>query len=46
MMQLRLASMRDVELIKKARDLARGIDFSKYSSLKEKVKEFKWKVKD
>lgn len=40
MMQLRLASMRDVELIKLARELARGIDFSKYSSLKEKVKEW------
>jgi ATP-dependent DNA helicase RecG len=44
MMQLRLASMRDVELIKKARDLARGIDFSKYSSLKEKVKEWEGTV--
>lgn len=43
-MQLRLASMRDVELIKKARDLAHGIDFSKYPSLQEKVKEWEGTV--
>ena len=40
MMQLRLATMRDVELIKLAREVARGIDFEQYPTLKEKVQEW------
>jgi ATP-dependent DNA helicase RecG len=38
MMNLRLATMRDTELIKLAREMARGIDFVKYPTLREKVK--------
>ncbi|HYE59809.1 MAG TPA: ATP-dependent DNA helicase RecG [Candidatus Kapabacteria bacterium] len=37
MMALRLATMKDVDLIKLARELARGIDFNTYPVLKEKV---------
>lgn len=40
LMQLRLASLRDVSLIKRARELAQGIDFNKYPTLIEKVQ--KW----
>ncbi len=40
MMNLRLATMKDRELIKLAREVARGIDFEKYASLKNKVKEW------
>lgn len=37
-MHLRLATMRDVAIIKKARELARGIDFARWPQLKEKVR--------
>lgn len=40
LMNLKLASMRDVEIIKLARELARGIDFVKYPVLKQKVDEW------
>jgi len=40
LMNLRLASLKDTEIIKKAREIARDIDFSHYHSLKEKVKEW------
>ena len=40
MMNLKLATMKDIEIIKLARELARGIDFTKYPSLREKVKEW------
>lgn len=40
MMNFKLATMKDVDLIKLARELARGISFEKYPSLKEKVKEW------
>ena len=39
-MNLKFASTRDIDLIKTARQLASGIDFSKYPSLKERVKEW------
>ncbi len=44
MMQLRLATMRDVDLIKVARDVARGVDFEKYPTLKAKVQEWETTV--
>lgn len=37
MMQLKLASMRDLSLMKLARDLAQEIDITKYPLLKEKI---------
>ena len=40
MMNFKLASLRDTDLIKLARDLARGIDFVKHATLKERVKEW------
>jgi ATP-dependent DNA helicase RecG len=40
MMNLKLASMRDKDLINLARETARGVDFQKFSTLKEKVKEW------
>ena len=40
MMNLKLATMKDIELIKLARELARGIDFEKYYTLRNKVKEW------
>ena len=40
MKNFKLATMQDHDLIKLARDMARGIDFGKYSSLKEKVEEW------
>ncbi|PIR76783.1 MAG: DNA helicase RecG [Candidatus Magasanikbacteria bacterium CG10_big_fil_rev_8_21_14_0_10_42_10] len=40
MNELKFATMQDGELIKLARDVARGIDFEKYRSLKEKVEEW------
>ena len=40
MMQFQLASMHDVDLIKKARDLAREINFETYPELLKKVTEF------
>ncbi len=44
MMNLRLATLQDKELIKLARDLARGIDFAKFPVLKNKVKEWEERV--
>ncbi len=43
-MRLKLASMKDYEIIRTARNLARDIDFDKYKSLKEKVIEWEEKV--
>lgn len=40
LMNLKLATMRDADLIKLARDVARGIDFKKYSTLKKKVQQW------
>ncbi len=40
MSELRFATMQDGGLIKLARDVARGIDFEKYSSLRERVEEW------
>ncbi|OGH75709.1 MAG: hypothetical protein A3G00_03115 [Candidatus Magasanikbacteria bacterium RIFCSPLOWO2_12_FULL_43_12] len=40
MENFRLATMKDGQLIKLARDLARGMDFGKYPALKEKVEEW------
>ena len=40
MMQLRLATMRDGDIIRLAREMAKGIDFVKHQALKEKVKEW------
>lgn len=40
LMNLRLATMRDVGLIKLARELSRGIDFKKYPELAQKVTEW------
>lgn len=39
-LSFRLASMKDIELIKLSRDLAKGIDFEENKILKEKVKEW------
>jgi len=44
MMHLRLASLRDGDIIKTAREIARGLDFSQYPSLKEKVGEWEGMV--
>jgi len=44
MMNLRLASLHDTDIIRMARDLARGIDFKNYPTLKEKVKDWEKKV--
>lgn len=44
MMNFKLATYKDQELIKLARDVARGIDFDKYKSLKEKVEEWEGQV--
>lgn len=40
MMNFRLATMRDIGIIKLSRELARGIDFEKYPSLAGKVREW------
>jgi len=42
--ELKFATMQDGEMIKLARDVARGIDFEKYTSLKEKVEEWERRV--
>jgi len=42
--ELKFATMQDGELIKLAREVARGIDFEKYSTLKERVEEWEKKV--
>jgi len=39
-LNFRFASMRDTDIIKLAREFAHGIDFKKYPSLKEKVKQW------
>ncbi|MBT3419030.1 MAG: ATP-dependent DNA helicase RecG [Candidatus Magasanikbacteria bacterium] len=44
MEQFRLASMKDGDLIKKARDIAKGVDFQKHPSLDEHMKEWEEKV--
>jgi ATP-dependent DNA helicase RecG len=44
MMNLRLASLHDTDIIRLARELARGIDFKNYPTLKEKVKDWERKV--
>lgn len=44
MMNLRLATLQDKELIKLARDMARGVDFAKYPVLKNKVKQWEERV--
>jgi len=44
MQQLRLATMRDTEIIKLARELARDIDFGLHPALKEAVREWEEKV--
>ncbi|MFA4830586.1 MAG: ATP-dependent DNA helicase RecG [Patescibacteria group bacterium] len=44
MMNLRLATFHDHELIKLARELARGIDFGKYPALRERVREWEGRV--
>lgn len=44
LMNFRLATMKDVEIIKLARSMAKGIDFEKYAKLKEKVKEWEQRV--
>ncbi|MCB9799025.1 ATP-dependent DNA helicase RecG [Candidatus Nomurabacteria bacterium] len=44
MMQFKLATMRDVDLIKLAREAARDIDFEKYPQLKEQVKKWEQNV--
>lgn len=44
MMNFRLATMRDVDIIKKARDIARDIDFERYPQLREKVSEWERSV--
>ncbi len=40
MQQFRLATMQDISIIKKARDIAKGIDFARYPSLLQKVGEW------
>lgn len=40
MMNFRLATMRDIDLIKLSRELARDIDFEKYPTLRQKVDEW------
>ncbi len=44
MMNLRLASLKDIDIIHTARGLARGLNFDAYPTLKEKVKEWERKV--
>jgi len=44
MMNLKLATMKDNDIIKLARDVARGMDFGKYPSLKKKVGEWEKSV--
>lgn len=44
MEQFRLATMKDVDIIKLARDMARDIDFEKYINLKEKVSDWEKEV--
>ncbi|MDD2656107.1 MAG: ATP-dependent DNA helicase RecG [Patescibacteria group bacterium] len=44
MMNLKIATMQDKEIIKLSRDVARGMDFNKYPSLKKKVGEWESKV--
>jgi len=44
MQQFRLATLKDVELIKLARDMARGVDFEKFSILRERVNEWEGRV--
>lgn len=44
MMNLRLASLRDTDIIRQARELARGIEFKKYPSIIQKMKEWDSKV--
>lgn len=44
MMNFRLATMRDVDLIKLARDMTRGIDFKSYPQFREKVAEWEDRV--
>ncbi|MFA7245308.1 MAG: ATP-dependent DNA helicase RecG [Candidatus Magasanikbacteria bacterium] len=44
MMNLKLATMKDNDIIKLARDVARGMDFDKYPSLKKKVGEWEKSV--
>ncbi|OIO20514.1 MAG: ATP-dependent DNA helicase RecG [Candidatus Magasanikbacteria bacterium CG1_02_32_51] len=40
LMNLKIATMKDISIIKLARDVARGMDFQKYPSLKKKVGEW------
>ncbi|MFA6427776.1 MAG: ATP-dependent DNA helicase RecG [Candidatus Magasanikbacteria bacterium] len=44
MMNFKLATLKDHDLIKLARDMARGIDFGEYPSLREKVEEWETSV--
>ncbi len=44
MKNFKLATMQDHDLIKLARDMARGIDFEKYKSLRDKVEEWESRV--
>ncbi len=44
MMNLRLASLRDTDIIRQARELARGIDFDAYPSIKKQLKQWGEKV--
>ncbi len=44
LMHMRLGTMKDTEIIKKSRDMARGIDFTQYPQLKEKVRDWEGKV--
>ena len=41
---MKLATLYDVETIKRARELARDIDFDQYPSLREKVEEWEAQV--
>jgi ATP-dependent DNA helicase RecG len=38
--QMKLSSMKDIDIIKQARSIAKGIDFGKYKELKKKVVEW------
>lgn len=44
MEELRLATMRDQDLIRAARESTRGIDFIQYTELKERVKEWEARI--
>jgi ATP-dependent DNA helicase RecG len=44
MMNLRLATLQDNDIIREAREIARGIDFEKFGELKEKVKQWEEKI--